>query len=454
MTSPDSSAAGRTNFAAFTVPQLCAKLYAGNPASIRSAGATWDDTASSLHEQANRLERRLSGFSDSWQGGAADQYKIMMTDLVGGIRKVADTAFAMRNMDYEAADAMDRARAQMPAPIDVPVLAPTTVALASAPIQVDAGTPASVVMQIQQARANAIAAVQGQQQAVVASNAAQAQAIQVMQTLANSYVVARDSIPPSPSAQTAPTVTTTAFVTPNSAVGGTPIPGQMAPLPANPWQLSGDLTSPTPTPATLASGMPTPQSGSPLFGGMFTAGVAAASAAVFGRFGSVIPKVPAWANKNNSGGNSSSGSGSASGSGAAGAGAAGAAPKLGEKMAGGGVSLGHAGGLGGVKGIGGGFGAGGVPSAAPSLLSAAGSGGNLAAGVVGGAVGAAAAGPGTPMMPMMPMGGMGGGMGDMGGGRRIPPWLVETQDVWGESGAVSPTVIGEEPDLGGQHWLG
>jgi hypothetical protein len=37
-----------------------------------------------------------------------------------------------------------------------------------------------------------------------------------------------------------------------------------------------------------------------------------------------------------------------------------------------------------------------------------------------------------------------GGMGMDGGGRRIPPWLVETEDVWGESSAVSPTVIGEE----------
>jgi hypothetical protein len=47
------------------------------------------------------------------------------------------------------------------------------------------------------------------------------------------------------------------------------------------------------------------------------------------------------------------------------------------------------------------------------------------------------------------MSGMGGG--DMGGGRRVPPWLVETEDVWGESSNVTPSVIGEEPDLG---WLG
>ncbi|MFD0636268.1 hypothetical protein ACFQ9X_36550 [Catenulispora yoronensis] len=42
------------------------------------------------------------------------------------------------------------------------------------------------------------------------------------------------------------------------------------------------------------------------------------------------------------------------------------------------------------------------------------------------------------MMPMMPMSGMAGaGMGDAGN-RRIPPWLVETEDVWGASSPVSP----------------
>ncbi|NUP48584.1 MAG: WXG100 family type VII secretion target, partial [Catenulispora sp.] len=62
----------------------------------------------------------------------------------------------------------------------------------------------------------------------------------------------------------------------------------------------------------------------------------------------------------------------------------------------------------------------------------------------GGAMGqaaAAAAGRGG-MMPMMPMSGMAGaGMGD-GGNRRIPPWLVETEDVWGASSPVSPGLIG------------
>ena len=33
--------------------------------------------------------------------------------------------------------------------------------------------------------------------------------------------------------------------------------------------------------------------------------------------------------------------------------------------------------------------------------------------------------------------------GDQGGNRRVPAWLVETEDVWGESAAVAPGVIGD-----------
>ena len=55
------------------------------------------------------------------------------------------------------------------------------------------------------------------------------------------------------------------------------------------------------------------------------------------------------------------------------------------------------------------------------------------------------------MIPgMMPLGGMMGGGGDQGGGRQAPKWLIEREDVWGESTFVAPAVIGEvdapEPD--------
>jgi hypothetical protein len=214
--------------------------------------------------------------------------------------------------------------------------------------------------------------------------------------------------------------------------------------------MSGDLTNPDPNAPGIdpTTGLPlagaTPkQPQSPLFGDMFSAGVAAASAAVFGRFGSLIPKVPAFASKNgNTSGTSTDGG----------------TPKLGDRTAAAsglsGTQLAGAGAggaaLSGLKGLGGGGGIGGLggitapaPSASPSMLGASGMSSELAA-ATGAAGGAAAAGSSSmPMMPMMPMGGMMGG-GDMGGARRIPPWLVETEDVWGESSSVSPTVIGED----------
>jgi hypothetical protein len=441
----------RTNFGQFSHPQLYAMLYAGNPDTERTAAGTWNDTGNGLHDQANGLAKQLSGFSNDWQGGAANQYQTMVNDLIGGIRKVADTAFTMRDLAYDAADAQDTARAQMPAPVDVPAVPPATLALASAPIQVDAGTPATVVAQIQQARSTAITAVQGQQQASAAADAAHAQAVQVMTTLAGAYVTAKDSIPPAPDAQVAPNIPAGQAIDAGTSAA-VPIDaqttGSVTPMTSDlPWNQSGDLgtpADPTDPTAGLTPGMTPPtQQDSPLFGGMFSAGVAAASAAVFGRFGSLIPKVPGFVGKNSTKTTNPDGTTNATGSGT---------PKLGDRLAAaGGAKIGGGGG-----GIGGGVGGGGVggvsaptPSASPSMLGAGNVTGDVAAGVAGAAGAAARSATGMPMMPMMPMSGMGGG--DMGGGRRVPPWLVETEDVWGESSNVTPSVIGEEPDLG---WLG
>jgi uncharacterized protein YukE len=450
------SSEARTNFAQFSHQQLYAMLYAGNPDSARNAAATWNDTGNSLHDQANQLAKQLNGFSQEWQGGAANQYQTMMNDLIGGIRKVADTAYHMRDLAYDVADAQDTARREMPLPVDVPAVPPATLALASAPIQVDAGTPAAVVAQIQQARAGAISAVQAQQQASAAADAAQAEAVQVMTTLANAYVTAQDSIPPAPDAETAPALPTGTGVDMGAAAAA-PIGGSAmllaAPMTDPTWSQSGDLNALPDPNGDPTSGLTTPdpstQQDDPLFGGMFSAGVAAASAAVFGRFGSLIPKVPGFANK--SGGK---GAGAASTDKSAGTTDT---PKLGDRLAaagGGGAKIGGAGGIGGLKA--GGVGAGGVggtsapaPSASPAALGAGNVAGDVASGVAGAAGAAARGATGMPMMPMMPMGGMMGG--DMGGGRRVPPWLVETEDVWGESSAVAPGVIGEDP---GQGWLG
>ncbi|HKN98121.1 MAG TPA: WXG100 family type VII secretion target, partial [Pseudonocardiaceae bacterium] len=393
----------RTNFGQYSHQQLYSMLYAGNPDSARNAAATWNDTGNALHDQANQLAKQLNGFSQQWQGGAANQYQTMMNDLIGGIRKVADTAYQMRDLNYDLADAQDTARAEMPAPVDVPAVPPATVALASAPIQVDAGTPATVVAQIQQARANAIAAVQGQQQASAAADAAQAKAVQVMTTLADAYVAAEDSIPPAPDAEMAPNLAAGGAIEMGAdAAAPTGLGTMLLSAPVTPDQASsqsGALTAlPDPTTGDPTSGLASTadsltQQDNPLFGGMFGAGVAAASAAVFGRFGSLIPKVPGFASKTNKGGaaaTTDNPTGTTD------------PPKLGDRLAaaggGGGVPIGGAGGVGGLKGGGVGVGAAGVggapaptPSASPAALGAGNVTGDVAAGVVG-AAGAAARG--------------------------------------------------------------
>jgi hypothetical protein len=423
--------AARTNFGQYSHQQLYSMLYAGDPNSARTTANGWDSTGNALHSQANTLEGKLGSFQGNWQGGAADQYTTMVNDLIGGIRKVADTAYTMRDLSNDAADAQDTARAEMPAPVDVPTVPAATLAMASAPIQVDATTPASVVAQMTQARSQAVAAVQNQQQVSASADAARVQAVQVMTSLAGNYVTNQDDIPPAPDAQTAPSVPqNTGGIDGGSSSGVTPITTNLA-------SFDTGLPTTTTTGTTTDAGMPTDatsvEQDSPLFGNMFTAGVAAASAAVFGRFGSIIPKVPGFVGKNkNSDGSSSSADGADT-------------PKLGDRTAAlDAAKLGGGGGIGGaaLKGAAIGGGAGGAGSFSGNLLSAN-SAGALESGVAaaGNAAGSTAA--GTPMMPMMPMSGMGGA--DMGGGRRIPPWLMETEDVWNESSPVSPSVIGEDP---------
>ncbi|HEY2698216.1 MAG TPA: WXG100 family type VII secretion target, partial [Pseudonocardiaceae bacterium] len=421
----------RTNFGQYSHQQLYSMLYAGDPNSARTTANGWDSTGNALHSQANTLEGKLGSFQGNWQGGAADQYTTMVNDLIGGIRKVADTAYRMRDLSNDAADAQDTARAEMPAPVDVPTVPAATLAMASAPIQVDATTPASVVAQMTQARTQAVAAVQNQQQVSASADAARAQAVQVMTSLAGNYVTNQDDIPPAPDAQTAPSVPqNTGGIDGGSSSGVTPITTNLASFDTG---MPTTTTTGTTTDAAMPTDATSVEQDSPLFGNMFTAGVAAASAAVFGRFGSIIPKVPGFVGKNkNSDGSSSSSDGSD-------------APKLGDRAAAlDAAKLGGGGGIGGavLKGAAIGGGAGGAGSFSGNLLSAN-SAGALESGVAaaGNAAGSTAA--GTPMMPMMPMSGMGGA--DMGGGRRIPPWLMETEDVWNESSPVSPSVIGEDP---------
>jgi uncharacterized protein YukE len=142
----------------------------------------------------------------------------------------------------------------------------------------------------------------------------------------------------------------------------------------------------------------------PLFSQVFRAGLAAAGMAAGGRFGPALVKLapsPAAANTKATTASTK-------------------LPKLG------------------------GIGAGGAdlsPVASPSLAGSATTAEASGLTVPTGATGTTASAGGY----MPPMGyGMAGADDGMGSGRRIPPWLVETEDVWGESSTVTPGIIGEE----------
>ncbi|WP_340687520.1 WXG100 family type VII secretion target [Amycolatopsis coloradensis] len=426
-----------TNFAAYSHQQLYAMLQAGDPNTARHAAHKWQSTGTGLFEQAENLTGELKDFSGNWTGGAADKYHTMITDLVGGIRKVAQTAHAMNNLLEDAADALVKAKKEMPPPVAVPDVSPADLALAVNPPLLPPDSSQATIINAAQQRQQAIANVEAQQQAAGAASAAHSKAIVVMTQLAGEYSTAEESIPASPNAVTPPPVTgggTAPGGSVGNNIGGTPGVGLVP----------GDNTHPLPsdgsTPPTTGQPGQVPKS-NPLFGDMFTAGLAAASAAAFGRFGSIMPRVPPWASGKNDG-KDKNGEPAGGGAGAAGATAGGA---------GGGIPIGGGGAPsldGGAIGAGGGgvSGPGEVPAAFSGLAGDGGSGSAMSglAGGAAGAAGAAAAKGAMPMMPMMPMG-MGAG-GDMGSGRRIPPWLVETENVWGQSSPVAPAVLGEEPE--------
>ncbi|MFI6032053.1 WXG100 family type VII secretion target [Amycolatopsis magusensis] len=433
-----------TNFGSFSHQQLYAMLHAGDPGGARAAAEKWRAAGFGLFEQADNLMAQLSEFEGHWTGGAADKYQVMIDDLVGGIRKVGQTAVSMRHLLEDAADELETAKAQMPPPVSVPEVSPADLSLAVNPPLLPPDTTPDVVQAAAQRRAAAIGNVEAQQQAANAANAAHSKAIQVMTDLAGDYTAAEESIPASPNAVTAPPMPGPGTPGGGASGGGgavtTPPPTGISVVPGAPPTLPGDGTQPMPMPTDQA------KPSSPLFGNMFTAGLAAASAAAFGRFGSIMPKVPPWAGGKKEGddklpgGDGSGKLGDGFGGGAAGGGGGGGIP-----IGGGGVGGIGGGGVGGVGGVD--LGSPGDGAAAAPGMAGSGGAGNAMSGLAGGAAGAAGAAAAKGMMPMMPMMPMGmGAGGDMGSGRRIPPWLVETEDVWGESSVVAPSVIGEEPD--------
>ncbi|MFI5587195.1 WXG100 family type VII secretion target [Amycolatopsis sp. NPDC051758] len=425
-----------TNFAAYSHQQLYAMLQAGDPNSARHAADKWKSAALHLHEQSHNLNSELTEFKDEWTGGAADQYQRMIVDLANGISKVAQTAEAMNVMLDDAADALVKAKKEMPPPVSVPDVSPADVALAVNPPLLPPDASPAVMQAAAQQRQQAITNVEAQQAAANAAGSAHGKAIVVMTELAGQYTTAEDSIPASPNAVQTPT---------------TPPAGGGAGTAGSPGLVGNGVTDPGVV-VTPADGHPLPSTGTPqqpgttvptsnpLFGDMFTAGLAAASAAAFGRFGSIMPKVPSWATGKDPKDGKEEEPGTKLGGGGAGV----------EGGAGGGIPIGGGDAPsigGGVPGGIGGIGGGGDGPAAHSGLAGDGGAGNALSGLAGGAAGAAgaaAAKGAMPMMPMMPMG-MGGG-GDMGSGRRIPAWLVETENVWGQSAPVAPPVIGEEPE--------
>jgi uncharacterized protein YukE len=436
---------GYTSFASYSHQDLYNMLFASDPATVREAAAAWQSTGRMLADQAQQLKHRLVNFSQMWQGAAADEYKSMITDLANGLDKVGTGALAMNDLMSQSAEAVEKARAAMPPPQQVPDLDPQVMAAATAapPSEIAANPGASAQFAASQQQAQQ--AVQTHQAQLAAASAAQTQAVQVMQTLATDYGSTEDSVPASPeSVGTGPTGVPDGTGANVAVIDSQGNPGSMPTLAG--MTASGNGSMVLDSSGQLVSSGTAPSASipsSPLFGHMFTAGLAAASAAASGRFGSVMPRLPSFLNpkpKNPDGTAAASAAGIAARAAAARA-AAGA--KLSTAGSGGGGGFGG----GGLGGVGGGGLTGPSASAYPGLISGSGgagvtgaaAAGQLAAGAAAGAPGAA----GGSAMPMMPMGGMGAGAGGDMGGRRIPPWLVETEDVWGESSAVSPPVIGE-----------
>jgi uncharacterized protein YukE len=386
----------RTDFAAFSHPTLIRMLHAGNPDAITAAGDTWAAIGRSLHDRAGDLEQQLRRFDGMWQGDAAAQYHAMISDLVDGIRQAAIAALTVRDLTYQASDALQTAWRTMPPAVDVPALDPSVLAAASTPVPTTPALGAADRAALVQRQAQAAALVQRQQQALATATGAQTQAVAVMTALADQDTAIEAGMPPTPAA-TVPAI----------APDGTVLTS------------GSGVLNPSGLPVGPGTG-----TAAPLFSRVFTAGLAAAGAATGGRFSAAPVKLAI----------------PSPGSAAPSATAPPAAPRVAvpapPKLTG----------IGG--GIGGGIGAGGI-GVAPAVASPSLAGTSAVAGLAGAAgtaAGAAAAQnpAGGGFMPAMPFGMAGAGDG-MAGGRRIPSWLVETEDVWGESSMVAPAVIGEEP---------
>lgn len=400
-----------TDFSAYSHPQLYAMLQHGDDTSVRPAADSWDSVGAALHEQAGNLEAKLAKFQAQWQGGAAEQYRVMIKDLSGGLRRIADTAFAIRDRVHDSADALAKARAEMPPAVEVADVPAETVQWATTPLEVDPNASPAAIAELRRRQATAVQAVQQHQQATAAADAAHAKAIAVMTELGGQYRAADQGMP----------------LGDQTEVPDAPVPGDGTGTGDGAGGHGDHDSGDGPPPGQPPEQVPDPAEKpgtTPLFGNMFTAGLAAASAAGMGRLGSFRPpKVPGWGKPKDPADEEENDAKPVG------------MPGRGMPLAGGG-----AGSLGGAAAS--------TPMAAAGLGGVGSAAGNAvgAAGVLGAAAGAAnAAAPGVGGMPMMPMMPFAPGGQDMSGARRIPPWLVETEEVWGESSVVTPSVLGADP---------
>ena len=393
-----------TDFSGYTLVQLNQMLDQSNPASCRNAAQAWGSVGNLVYEQAGNLESRLRSVAAAWSGTASAEYKQMMTALISGMRRVAETAFQMRDVMYYALDALNTARAELPAPVDMPAVSPASLAVATTPFRIGPNTPPHVAAQLQQRHTTAVQAVQRQQRAAAAASAAHAQAITVMQELAGCYVAAQDAIPLSPAAA-------------GLAVAASAQPAAPARASAA-AALSGSSGSPATAQLSAAA-----RSGT---------ATAAAAAAAAGRFGSLMPALPAFARPQLGLTGDARPAADASRLGA------GTVPAV-RGAAVRGMAAAAAGGWPGTA-VGG---TGAQPTAGPGMGGAdPGPVASPAGGNAGGAAASSVSGSETTM-PVMPMSGLAGaGLRNAGGSRRNPSWLVETQDVWGESFPAAPGLIG------------
>jgi hypothetical protein len=351
-----------TDFGSIQHSDLWKMLHDGNPDEVTAIGDVWDDVTKALYAGVGDLMDKMNNFKDIWSGEAATAYESMISDLVDGVNEVATGSQSVRDLMYNAADALRTAQAQMPDPVD-PSAPP-----AMSPVPTAPGTVPAVLG----AQSQAAAMVAAQQQAAAAATA-QTQAAQVMGQLADTDVTIDAAMPQPP-------LSAEAEVT----AGGTVIPG------------STGIVNPDGSVAT------------PLFSKVYTDGLAATGAAAAGLFG------------------------------------AGALSKAVTSAA---AKADGAGGVGG--GLRGGVGGGGIPGlsnkpiASPALAAGGAAGAAGASSLFGGAGSTAASTTGAGFVPAMGYGAA--GMEDgLGGGKRIPPWLVETEDVWGEQTTVAPSIIGDD----------